>query len=263
MRVVAIIQARVQSTRLPGKVLLPLRQQPVVSHIIERLSFCDKVTDTVLAVPDDEENTVLRKLALSAGVDYCTGPLDDVLERYLKAAKASEADFIVRVTGDSPLICPYIVDVTVEAVFEGGNDYAVMRGTPLGIEPEVMTKDALEKIDKLAGSQEMREHPTLAVFENPKHFKTRILKPPEGYARPEYRLTLDTKQDYILLRDIYDNVEPRQGYIRLGDVFDYLDANPELASANKDVEQTMHDFLKARKEAIANAGPADRAPRDK
>jgi len=262
MQVVAIIQARVQSTRLPGKVLLPLKQQPVVNHIIERLSFCDKVTGTILAVPDDKENNVLRKLALAAGVDYCTGPLDDVLQRYLNAMAASEADFIVRVTGDSPLISPYIVDLTIEALIEGGYDYAVMKGAPLGIEAEVLSKETLAKIDTLAETAEMREHPTLAVFKYPENFKVRILAPPEGYARPEFRLTLDTKADYILLKSIYDNVEPKQGYIRLPDVFAYLDANPDVASSNIDVKQTMHDFLKARKEAIANAGLKDRPPLD-
>ena len=262
MRIVAIIQARVQSTRLPGKVLLPLKQQPVVNHIVQRLSFCSKVTDTILAVPDDRENNVLRKLALAAGVDYCTGPLEDVLQRYLNAVEASEADYVVRVTGDTPLICPYIVDLTIEAVIEGGYDYAVMKGTPLGVEAEVLSKEALAKIDTLAETAEMREHPTLAVFKYPESFKVKILAPPDGYARPEFRLTLDTKADYILIKSIYDHVEPKQGFIRLPDVFVYLDANSEVASSNIDVTQTMHDFLKARKEAIANAGPKDRPPLD-
>ncbi len=262
MRIVAIIQARVQSTRLPGKVLLPLKQHPVVSHIIERVSFCDKVTDTVLAVPEDEENNVLRKLALSSGVDYCTGSLEDVLERYLKAIETSEADYIVRVTGDSPLVCPYLIDLTVEAALAGEYDYAVMRGAAIGTEAEVIRGEAFKTVDELAKTAEMREHPTLAVFEHPEHFKIGILTPPAEYARPDLRLTLDTKPDYILLRTIYDSVEPRGGYIRLPDVFAFLDKNIELALTNREVEQKMHEFLNSRKEAIANAGNQDKQPHD-
>jgi spore coat polysaccharide biosynthesis protein SpsF len=262
MRVVAIIQARVQSTRLPGKVLLPLRQHPVVNHIIERLSFASKISDTVLAVPDDEENNVLRKLALSAGIDYSVGPMDDVLERYLRAIKAYEADIIVRVTGDSPLVCPYLADLTVEALFEGDVDYAVMKGAPLGTESEVIRKEAFLELSELANSPEMREHPTLAIYNHPEHFKIKVVTPPASYDRPEFRLTLDTKKDYILLKAIYDNVEPKQGYVQLPDVFGYLDANPETASINSDVEQRMHGFLTSRKEAISNAGPTDRTQGD-
>ena len=262
MRVVAIIQARVQSTRLPGKVLLPLKQQPAVNHVIERLSFCSKVNDTVLAVPDDHENNVLRKLALSAGVDYSAGPMDDVLERYLIAIAAYDADIIVRVTGDSPLICPYLADLTVEALLEGDNDYAVMKGAPLGTEAEVVKREAFQELGRLADSPEMREHPTLAIHNNREHFKIKIVKPPESYNHTEYRLTLDTKQDYIVLKSIYDNVAPVQGFIHLPDVFTYLAAHPEVASLNRDVEQRMHGFLASSKEAIADAGHENRTPRD-
>jgi spore coat polysaccharide biosynthesis protein SpsF len=257
MRIVAIVQARVQSTRLPGKVLLPLKRRPVISHILERLTFCDKVTDAILAIPDDEENTVLRKFALSAGIEYVPGPHEDVLARYLKAVEASEADIIVRVTGDSPLLSPYIADITIESLLEGGIDYAVARGTPLGIEAEVLTRDAFDRVIGLADNAEMKEHPTLAVYAYPEKFKVRFIAPPAEYCRPEFRLTLDTKEDYVLVKAIYDNVEPRQGYIRLPDVFAYLDANPALASANRDVEQRMHDYLTSSKEAISNAGHPD------
>ena len=262
MRIVAIIQARVQSSRLPGKVLLPLKQRPVINHIIDRLAYSDKVTDVILAIPDDEENTVLRKLALSAGVDYIAGPLEDVLARYVTAVKASEADVIVPVTGDSPLVSPYIVDVTIEALMEGGNDYAVMLGTPLGIEAEVLSRDAFDRVVSLSDTPELREHATLAVYRYPAEFNVRLLSPPEGYNRPEYRLTLDTKKDYLLIKSIYDNVEPTQGIIRLPEVLTYLDANPEKASINVDVEQRLHDFLIESKEAISHAGSQDRATPD-
>ena len=262
MRVVAIIQARVQSTRLPGKVLLPLKQRPVINHVIDRLAYADKVTDIILAIPEDEENTVLRKLALSAGVDYTPGPLEDVLARFVKAVKGSEADIIVRMTGDSPLLSPYIVDITIESLLEAGTDYAMVRGIPHGTEAEVLTRDAFDRVVELADDDEMKEHLTLAVYRYPDKFNVQLLVPPEGYARPEYRLTLDTKQDYVLIKSIYDNVEPEQGYIRLPDVFAYLDANPELASTNAEVEQRMFNFLDKRREAISNAGNADRTPSD-
>lgn len=262
MRIVAIIQARAQSTRLPGKVLLPLKQRPVINHIIDRLTYSDKLTDIVLAIPEDEENTVLRKLALSASVDYVTGPLEDVLARYIKAVEAFEADVVVRITGDSPLISPYIVDVTVEALLEQGFDYAVMLGTSLGIEAEVLSREAFDRVVEFSTEPELREHATLAVYRYPGEFNVRLLSPPEEYARPEFRLTLDTKQDYLLLKSIYDNVEPVQGLIELSDVFAYLDANPELASINKNVEQRLHDFLVESKEAISHAGSPDRTTSD-
>ena len=175
MRIVAIIQARAQSTRLPGKVLLPLKQRPVINHIVDRLTYCDKLTNIILAIPDDEENTVLRKLALSAGVDYVAGPLEDVLARYIKAVEAFEADVVVRITGDSPLISPYIVDVTVEALLEQGFDYAVMLGTPLGIEAEVLSREAFDRVVEFSTEPELREHATLAVYRNPGEFNVRLL----------------------------------------------------------------------------------------
>ncbi len=262
MRVVAIVQARVQSTRLPGKVLLPLRQRPVINHILDRLANCDKVTDIILAIPEDEENTVLRKLSLSSNVDCVSGSHDDVTSRFAKAAEVSEADVIVRVTGDSPLISPYLVDVTVEALIGGEADYAVMRGTALGTEAEVVTKDAFDRIGELAVTPDLKEHPTLAVYKFPERFKVLFLDSPAPYARPEYRLTLDTKEDYLLIKTIYEKVPPSQGHIRVPDVFAFLDANPGIAAANSGVEQRLEGFLTERKEAISNARHQDRTPPD-
>lgn len=211
MRVVALVQARTGSSRLPGKVLEDVGGIPLIAHTLRRLRATGRVDDVVLATTVEPGDDALVELARKEGVEAHRGPERDVLSRLRDAAEAGGADAVVRITGDCPLLDPAVVDRVVGALVDAEErcDYAsnVLRRTyPRGLDTEALWTSTLRRIDELAESPEAREHVTwFAYRERPDLFRLRSVEIEDG--RPDLDWSVDTPEDLELVRRLVSLLE--------------------------------------------------------
>ena len=236
MRVVAVIQARMGSSRLPGKIMMPLAGKPVLQHVIERAS-CADFAEVVTALPDRAVDDVAAQLAAQSGATVVRGDEDDVLSRYLLAARSTNADAIMRITADCPLIDPDVLDAMI-AVFVGGAcdlvTNARVRTFPRGLDAELFTREALETMAAEVVTGPHREHVTPYLYAHPERF--RIHDHCADTDLSHWRLTLDTPEDLILLMRIFELATHPEA-LRLCGVMAIINAHPELLNINAIVQQ--------------------------
>jgi spore coat polysaccharide biosynthesis protein SpsF len=205
VRVVALVQARTGSTRLPGKVLMDLHGRPMLAQLLSRLSRAQRIDEVVVATSELDGDDAVAQVAEAEGVRVFRGDERDVLARMLGAARMAEADLVVRVTGDCPLIDPDVVDQVVSEL--GDHDLAsnaIIRTFPRGLDTEVLTRDALERIAELASSPESREHVTwFAYRERPDLFKLRSVESGEGDRYAALDWSVDTADDLERVRRLW------------------------------------------------------------
>jgi spore coat polysaccharide biosynthesis protein SpsF (cytidylyltransferase family) len=202
--VVAIIQARVGSSRLPRKVLEDLGGKTTLERIIERAKRIKGVDEVVIAIPSGDANAVLRPVGERAGVRLHAGSELDVLDRFIAAAEATHADAIVRLTADCPVLDPAISSAVVERFLRGDVDYASNIDPPTypdGLDTEVISREALQIAGREGHDPADREHVTWFVRQRPKRF--RIANVANAVNLSHIRLTLDTPEDLARLRAIY------------------------------------------------------------
>jgi spore coat polysaccharide biosynthesis protein SpsF (cytidylyltransferase family) len=229
MTIGAIIQARMASTRLPGKVLLPLKEKPMLQFQIERLKKSKKLNAIGIATSTNPENKAIIDLANKISVPVYAGSEEDVLDRYYQAAKQFKFDVIVRITGDCPLIDPAIVDNVIEKFLADKSDYTNNVDPPTypdGFDTEVFTFAALEKAWKEAKAQHHREHVTAFIRETEGFRKTSIKYPID---LSKLRLTVDNKEDLDVITKLVSMLPDN---FSLQDVLKALDEHPELKSLN-------------------------------
>jgi spore coat polysaccharide biosynthesis protein SpsF len=236
---VVIVQARMTSTRLPGKVLMDLAGRPLLERQLERLRRCERADEIVLAVTTNAADDPLVELARRLGLRWHRGSEYDVLERYAGAAREAGADVVVRVTADCPLIDPSETDAVIAAVEGERCDYAsniLERTLPRGLDTEALWRDVLERTHRLAASQPAREHVTWFVHsERPDLFVLHSVRRP--YDAADLRWTVDTPQDLALVRRLYDDLGLAERPVALADVIAHVRAHPELAAMNAKVAQ--------------------------
>jgi len=236
----AIIQARMTSTRLPGKVLMDIEGKPMLWHVVNRLKFSEKLDDIILAIPNTKKNNILEKFAKDNKVKYFRGSEEDVLSRYYKTAKKFKCDLIVRITSDCPLIDPQIVDLVIEKHLKLNADYTsntLKRTFPRGLGVEVFNFKVLKKAQKEAKEDYQREHVTPYIYEHPEIFELQNIEAKGKFRRPDLRLTVDTKEDLQLIKEIYSYLyKPRQIFYT-EEIIDLLDKHPELIKINANVQQ--------------------------
>lgn len=209
LKTAVIIQARMGSTRLPGKVLMSISGKPMVQHVLDRLSFAKKIDVIILAIPNTKENDVLEEFAKENNIMYVRGSEEDVLGRYYKAAEKFKIDVIVRITADCPLIDPEIVDLVVEKHLISGADYTsnnLKRTFPLGLDMQVFNFDVLERAHKEAKNTFDKEHVVPYIHQRPDIFKLESVEAKGALKRPELRLTVDTEEDLQAVREIYKSL---------------------------------------------------------
>jgi len=239
MRTVSVIQARMGSTRVPGKVMKDLKGSTVLSHIISRVKQANLIDDIVIATTTRSQDDIVADEAKKYGAKVFRGPEDDLLARYYFAAKENDAQAIVRITSDCPLIDPHIVDDIVgfyhandyDAVTNGGHDPS-RRTFPRGLDTAVFSFAALEKAFAEAKEQFEREHVTPYIY---KHFRVFYYRCSKDLS--QYRLTLDTEEDYQLIKEIYERLYRGQHDFYLPEIIDLLEKNPDLVAINRDVRQ--------------------------
>ena len=244
-RIVAIIQARMGSTRLPGKVLKEIGGRPMIFYVIQRARHISGVDEVVVATSTNEaEGPLVDYVSSLPGVGIFRGPEDDVLKRYYEAAVAYSADVIMRITGDCPLLCPRISQRVLEAYLacEPACDYATNtkpRTYPRGLDTSVMGIDTLERVRNEASSPAHREHVTSYIWSNPDRFEW--VNVADDHDRHHHRWTVDTADDLRLIRRIYDAVGtpvPPAGY---DEILAALRAHPRWQSINQGVRQKRID----------------------
>jgi spore coat polysaccharide biosynthesis protein SpsF len=244
MKVVAIIQARLQSTRLPRKILLPMSgERTALQCMLDRVKLAKRVDKIVIAASDSAGDTDLYAYLDSIGQPYFAGSEDDVLSRYYETAKkfCEPDDIVVRLTSDCPVIDPVILDKVIDHYIQERADFASNSLEPYsfpdGMDTEVFSFKNLERAAKEAVLPSHREHVTFYFWQNPQLFKIAYLKNDKNLSA--YRLTLDYPADYELLKQIYAHFSPRNDF-SMNEIIDYLEANPEIKQLNS--------------EAVRNAG---------
>ncbi len=239
-KTVAVIQAHMGSERLPGKVMLPLCGRPMIARLLYRAShpaLLDEVWVAATSSPKDDE---LCKFLQKENFKVYRGSEDDVLSSYVETARKSEADFIVRLTGDCPLIDPDLIDDVIEAFLKSDYDYMKPLhedGTIRGLDTEIFTLDALMRADAMANDAPSREHVTLYMYRNPEQFSVGVFPFPERLKLPGARLCVDEENDFKLISTIYEELYIEGKLIPIADVLELLRQQPELLQINSEVHQ--------------------------
>jgi spore coat polysaccharide biosynthesis protein SpsF len=241
MNIVAVIQARMGSTRLPGKVLLPLAGVPVIDHVIARLHAADVFDEVVVATSTLPGDDVLAGHVEQGGVRVFRGSEQDVLSRYLLAARVTGATHMMRITADCPLVDPLLMQRMVGTVKASAEAIdlltnARIRTYPRGLDAELVRTDALLRADRNA-DQEDREHVTRYLYRRPEGFRIEDVLGPEDMS--DLRWTLDEEPDYRLLSAIFAAGEAagRAGGPSISTVLAMYETNPHWRQINADVQQ--------------------------
>jgi spore coat polysaccharide biosynthesis protein SpsF len=248
-KVVAIVQARTGSTRLPGKVLKKINKKTMLEHVIERLKHAKTLNEIVIATSNKERDKPIIELAKRLNMSYFAGSEDDVLDRYLKAAEQVEAEIIVRITADCPLIDPGIVDQVVNCHKAKNVDLTYTSGSnlsasdrvreskvfPSGLDVEVISIDALKKAHELSSEPIDREHVIGFVYKHPELFEMAAVEPDNSLNRPQYHLSVDTKEDLEGVRRFYRKLKQSGEMLDVRDVIQFLDmhASRDKSEANR------------------------------
>jgi spore coat polysaccharide biosynthesis protein SpsF len=219
-KTLAIIQARMGSERLPGKMMLEIAGEPLLKLIFDRLKRAKGVDKIVLATSTNAENDVLEKLAKQESIEYYRGSEDDVLDRFYQVSqREKDFRFIVRVCGDNPLVDPEEVDRLIRFHQEGGYDYSFNHipyqdnGYPDGVGAEILSRDKLKYIWEKADQAKQREHCLDYIWDNMSQFKVGVLKARKSIRRPDVRLDIDTGEDLLFIKNLlnrlsYDQIVP-------------------------------------------------------
>ena len=237
MNVTAIVQARMGSTRLPGKVLMDLGGETALARVVTRLGRASRIGETVVATTVGVSDDAIAAECARLNVPCFRGSERDVLDRYLGAAQERGSELIVRITADCPLIDPALVDEVVAACIRKNIDLScndVPRTFPRGLDVEVFTMGALCRVHRMARQPHHREHVTPVIYENPGIFRIYSVKGDRDLSH--LRWTLDTPEDLKLLRAIYFHFENRDDF-GWREVLELVNCHPELAEINAQIVQ--------------------------
>ena len=238
MKTVIIVQARMTSTRLPGKVLLPLAGEPMLVRLLERLRRVQRAHGLVIATTTNATDDAIAALSAQRGVPCHRGSEHDVLSRYAEAARLHGADAVVRITSDCPLIDPVLIDQLIATFEAGDNDYVsnMLPPTwPYGMAVEVFSAAALAQAHAEATQAAEREHVTPFIYWHPERYRLRNVASPVDLSH--HRWTVDTPEDYELVRRLFDHLMPTHPQFTLADVLALLEAHPGWIAINQHIRQ--------------------------
>ena len=249
--IIAILQARTSSTRLPGKVLKPILGRPMLALHIERLRRSESFEKLVIATSDCAADDAIEALCKELGVDCFRGSLDDVLDRFYCCAKIYHPDHIVRLTGDCPLADPAIIDLAVSFHLEGGYDYTsnVLPPTwPDGMDVEVIRFSCLAEAHAEAVLPSEREHVTPFFRSRPERYRRGNLSNDTDLS--EQRLTVDEAEDFEKVRRIFETLYPKKPDFSLHEIMDLLENDPTLSAINKHLNRNEGALDAKRKDQV-------------
>lgn len=233
-----IVQARIGSTRLPGKVLKELCGKPVLWHVWNRLCHAKKVDDIIIATTLLPEDDSIQSFCEEYNIPFYRGSSNDVLSRYYEAAKKYDAKTIIRVTADCPVIDPVIIDHLIASYKLKKVDYmsnGMTRTFPRGLDAEIFSFDILQRAYKEASLEYEREHVTPYLYRHPEIFSLNSFLNTEDLSF--HRWTVDTEEDFELIKIIYDSLYHKKEIFLLDDILKLFSERPDLIKINQHIEQ--------------------------
>ena len=242
MRVLCIVQARLTSSRLPDKVIMPLAGKTIAEHVYERLSLSRHIDKVLFAIPTGERNDELELFLEERGIPSFRGSEDNVQERFIGCIRQYQPEIVVRATSDNPFVDWQQADLQIEAL--SGCDYVTTKGAPLGTGVEVFYAEGLEEAYRLVSSDREREHVTPYLYTHPECFQVKHI-PYRLSLKSDYRLTVDTDEDYRLAQQVYDALYDGAP-ITNERIYNWLAAHPDVSHLNDAVEQKEGDLIARR-----------------
>ena len=247
MKIIAIIQARLGSTRLPGKVLFDLEGKTVLEHVIRRVKSSKLVTDVIVATTINKEDLKIVKLCANLGISVYCGPDDDVLDRYYQTARLFKADHVVRITSDCPLIDPMVIDEVITLHVREKADYTsntIKETYPDGEDIEVFTFAALKEAWKKATLSSEREHVTPFIRKN---HALKLVNLEFNRDLSHKRWTMDNPEDYEFIKSLYKNIYNKNPDFGMEEILKFIDKNPDIEKINQNINRN-EGYLKSLKE---------------
>lgn len=237
-KIAALIEARMGSTRLPGKVMKQAINKPLIHHLINRLKFTRKLDKIIVATTNNKKDDELCRYLKINNIKFYRGSENDVLGRLYNAAKLFKIKNILQITGDCPLIDPSIVTQVINTYNNNDFDFvsnANIRTFPIGMDISVFNFKSLKKANFLSKRSYYREHSTLYFRKNKKMFKTCNIMAPDNLHYPNLGLTLDEKKDYYLIKKIFTKFRRNQNSFTCEQIINYLKKNKKIFNINKKV----------------------------
>ncbi|MDH4214118.1 MAG: glycosyltransferase family protein [Candidatus Thorarchaeota archaeon] len=243
-KIVAVIQARMRSSRFPGKPLEKIGEWSLIELVLRRVSKSSKIEKVILATSSNPNDDILATHVESLGFPVFRGSENDVLSRFYEAAREYEPLAVVRITGDCPLISPSLIDYAIENFAVKNVDYLTIsigeekeRAYPRGFDVEVASFKALTEAVENASKQYEREHVMPYLYTHRDRFSIEYLDPSPDVSRPRYRLCVDTKKDLEVIMRIYDFFKGKLVDIEYKEIISFLDRNPDVHLINQSVKQ--------------------------
>jgi spore coat polysaccharide biosynthesis protein SpsF len=233
IRILAVIQARMGSLRLPNKVLLPLAGKSVIEHVVERVRRCKLIDEVIVATSIDSNNLSLIKLCSENGIRIFIGSENDVLDRFYQLAKLIKPEHIVRITADCPLIDPSVISKVVSTHLNTGADYTsntMIPTYPDGLDLSIFNYKALKESWKKSKLLSEREHVTPYIRKNCQIFKH--INVQNNVDLSNKRWTLDEDEDYVLLQHIFNELYSNNPFFEMNDILNFLSKNTNLEKIN-------------------------------
>lgn len=228
--VLGVVQARMSSSRLPGKVLEPILGKPMIVRQLERLARCSRLSDIVVATSTNPRDDYLAEVVWNAGWEVFRGSQEDVLGRFITVLDARPSPAIVRLTADCPLTSPEVVDLVVTAFEAADVDYLsnTLEPTyPDGLDVEVVRTEALVRVAVESTDAHEREHVTLGIYRRPDEWRVQSFTDPSGRDHSDLRWTVDNADDLAFVRDVYAALLPTNPHFEYDDVLSWLQQNPD------------------------------------
>jgi spore coat polysaccharide biosynthesis protein SpsF len=236
LHILAIVQARTDSKRLPNKVLMKIQGKPILEHISNSLKFSRKLDQIVVATSNLESDDKIEQLCKKINVDCFRGDSQNVLKRYFDCATKNNGEIIVRITSDNPLIDPTIVDKAISVLINRNFDYVsnmIHQSYPEGYLVEVFTFNTLRYVYETFHDDLSKEHVTSQLRQCPKRLKIGEFFATKNKHRPNWRLTIDYDDDLKLIKKIFSALYKSNSFITYDSVFNYLKQHPSILEINQ------------------------------
>lgn len=242
--IIAIVQARMDSSRLPGKSLEMIGKWSLIELVMKRVNRSSRIDKVVLATSNNPKDDVLENHVKQLGFVVTRGSEEDVLSRFYDAAKSFEPTVVVRITGDCPLVSPRLIDYAIDVFVEKQADYLSLSigndkelAYPRGFDVEVARFKSLTDAAEKATKHYEREHVMPYLYAHPELFSVCYLDPVPGFSRPRYRLCVDTKQDLEVILRIHDFFGNGLVETDYREIVEFLDNNPQVVNINQSIKQ--------------------------
>lgn len=240
--IAAIIQARMTSTRLPGKIMLQACNKTFLTHMLERVNRSKMLDKIMIATTKNQTDDIIEEFCKSNNIECYRGSEDDLIDRYKMAADKISADVVVRLTSDTPLLDPAIIDKMIVTYQNNNydlvcNNFPLPRTYPDGMNVEVFSYKVLNEIHKEAKKPSDREHVTFFVWMHPEKYRSYRVDYEKDLSN--YRFNLDYYDDYLFLKSVFEGIYPNNDLFTMEDVIDWLDEHPDVLKLNETIKPHM------------------------